>query len=323
MWNKLSAEHERLGGSYFDAAMRNLVLERPAFLPSLDGSQELFVCSDTGGEHRASRFTTFSFVILPVERLASWNRQVVRIRQKFGLRDRRIGYSRLGDRRRRAAVAEFCVCSNAIPGLSVSVVVDKRIESIFKPTGWYMPSTVKMGERAFDRWRPAVFERALRAAYFVALFLAGVSAPGQNVTWISDEDDVAANENVLADLVSILAYFHSQLSAHPLGQVRVGTTAHFNVDRSMVEDLTAIADLIAGGVSELVGSYGGDIPLCDVIALAPEHLPVKARGLVGQMFSREARLAKLIFTIEKVVGTTALRYGCPAIQTQPRLIQLG
>jgi hypothetical protein len=322
VWNQLSAEHYRHGGSYFDEAMSNIARERPTFLPLLQDSNRILIFSDFAGEHRNSRFATLSLVIVPVEAIPKWDRERTLIRAAFGLASRRIAYSKLNDRRKHAAIKSFCVCANSIDGICVTMVFDKQISSIFQPSGYFVPSQVIMGEKTFGTWKPAVFERALRAAYFVSLFVAGLSSAGQNIMWITDEDDIASNDARVSDLIRVVACFLGQLAPHTLGEIRIGTTANFSSGRLLAEDLAAIADLVAGAVNDLVGSYGGNIPLFDVLALAPAHLSKKARAVLVRLFSHNAALRKLIFTIEQIPGTPNLRYGCPAIAVQPHLIQL-
>jgi hypothetical protein len=321
MWNDLSVEYDERGGSYFNDVMRRIARERPEFMPPLQNAQELVVVSDFAGDHVNSRLVTLSFLILSSETAIIWAAQRAAVRKSFSLHSRRFAYSKLTDRRKRAAMPSFCAAVNQIDGLSVTIAVDRRIESMFRPHGYFDPAEVAIAGKSFSRWKPAVLERAFRAAYFAAFFVGGLSSPNQAVTWITDEDAIASNETTMRDLVRILTYFVGQMSVRNPQSIRVGTTANFRTGDLLAEDLAAIPDLVAGSVNELLGSYGDKVPLFDVIALAPRHLSKKAEALINRLFDPSASLRKLIFTVEAIPGTSKRQFGCPTIELTPTLIQ--
>jgi hypothetical protein len=109
------------------------------------------------------------------------------------------------------------------------------------------------------RWKPNVQERLLRVLHLSAFLLSGLSVPGQDVLWIIDEDDIAANVTKLTDLTELFARALSSYSSHTLGHIRCGTTATADDGGLALEDLTAIADLTTGALGEL----------CNVLDLSP------------------------------------------------------
>ena len=319
MWNQLSTHH-RERGSVFDDFMRRLDADHPTFLPPLQRSRGLMVFSDFAGDLRNSRFSTFSFVIAPMESIPSWNYSRTALRQHFRLGRRRLAYSKLNDTRRRKAMPFFAQAANAISGLSVTVLIDKRIKSIFTPGG-YDPSRTAVSGRTFTTRKSPVLERTLRAAFLVAVFLAGLSAPEQNLLWVTDEDDIAADPDALAHLGdafrSILAYN----AAHSVGEVQVATTVTAGGEALLAEDYTSIADIVGGAVTSLICSYGSAVPLHSFVVPAPEHLPDKTKALILQLFKEDAVLRKLIFTAQPFGdGSARIVYGFPKITFQRGLI---
>jgi hypothetical protein len=321
VWNPLSPQY-LTHGSYFNDVMRNVAGDHPHFLPSLQRSEKLVITSDFTGDHRGSRFTTFSFMLVPTEAMPSWDHYRRSIRQRFALLDRRIAYSKLNDGWKRAAITEFCRVGNAIPGLSVTILIDKRIKSLFNPSGGRVPPDLPIGGQTFSRWKPAVFERVLRAAYFVALFVAGLSAPAHRVVWITDEDDIAPNSPSLADLRHIFRSILGHIQSHPVGDTQIETTGTTASSDLLCEDLTAIPDLIAGAVNTLVCSYGAQVPLHSFMTLAPDKLDSKARAMITTLFEAHAPLRKMIFTIEPTDHPGKLLHGCPRVEIQPGLVLL-
>jgi len=319
VWNRLAAHH-LANGSIFNDFMSRLDSDYPGFLPQLQRSQALMVFSDFAGDDVHSRFVTFSFVVTPFEQIERWNRVRLAVRHRFHLGDRRMAYSKLNDRRRRAAISSFCRAANSIEGLSVTVLFDKRIKSIFTPGG-YEPSITKIDGGTFLCKAP-VLERALRAAFLIAIFLAGISAPGQNVVWVNDEDDIAANPTALAHLRHAFTSILNYNAAHSFGAVHVQTTGTIASEHLKSEDLAAIPDLIAGAVTSFFCSFGSRVPLY-TFALAPSDLPPKAKTLILQLFEEDAKLKKLIFTAEPLLeGSEQIIYGFPRITFHPGLIAM-
>jgi len=103
----------------------------------------------------------------------------------------------------------------------------------------------------------------MRTTHLVGFLTEGLSMPGQHIYWISDQDDAFANEQKSADSAQVVSRFTSHYVKHPLGELGVGTTALDEGDR-FEEDLSAIPDLVAGTVAEVVTELakacGGRVP---------------------------------------------------------------
>lgn len=76
----------------------------------------------------------------------------------------------------------------------------------------------------------------------------------QSVTWITDEDDIAANDDRLTDVLEIAASVSSFLIDKPMVTLAVNTTA-IDDDRRGFEDLVAIPDLAAGALAEAASRW--------------------------------------------------------------------
>ena len=91
----------------------------------------------------------------------------------------------------------------------------------------------------------------MRVLHLSAFLLSGLSVPGQDVLWIIDEDDIAANVTMLTDLTELFVGLCSSYSSHPLGHIRCGTTATAGDAGLALEDLAAIVDLTTGALGEV------------------------------------------------------------------------
>jgi hypothetical protein len=111
-------------------------------------------------------------------------------------------------------------------------------------------------------WKPHNLQHMFRIAYCTAFLVAGLSNPGQDVHWVSDEDSAFANEAHENDTVGVFAKLLTLFSAHELGQVRYGTTA-YGSEPLFQEDLVAVPDLMCGATCEILSSIKreyGDFP---------------------------------------------------------------
>jgi hypothetical protein len=320
MWNELSPDYVK-HMSYFYDAMRRIDANDATALPLLSDAPGLTIVSDFTGAEAASRFETFSFLLAPNDALASWNRHRRELRLRYRLGNRRIAYAKLTDRKKRAAVYNFIRLANTIPGVSVTVLFEKKIKSIFTPDRLPEPSEIELPGESFRRWRPRTLERVLRAVQLVGLFVAGLSGPAQDVTWITDEDDIAPNAESLEDLLRLFAYTLSDMLSHRLGTVSVGTTATTAGDDLATEDLAAVADLIAGSVNTFLCGYGSQLSLSSVISTAPLRLTRKTGDIIGTLFGGPVSLRKFVFVVEYA---TPSEFDCRQIEidVEPGVVKL-
>jgi hypothetical protein len=60
-------------------------------------------------------------------------------------------------------------------------------------------------EQTLAGWKRGVQERLLRVLHLSGFLLSGLSTPGQNVLWVIDEDEIAANVDQLTRLTKLLS----------------------------------------------------------------------------------------------------------------------
>lgn len=157
-----------------------------------------------------------------------------------------MSFKSLNDRRRRLALIPFLHGADYIPGLLCTVLVHKEFYSNFdllEADRQDLPPYLRA-------WSLASVKKLFWVSHLGALLFAGLSAPGQNLLWFTDEDDIAANADRVTDATLMIAHVTSGYLPHTCGHIRFGTTACDNGDL-FLEDITAIPDLAAGALSEL------------------------------------------------------------------------
>jgi hypothetical protein len=242
-----------------DDSIGRMITHNPSSLPDLRVASTILITSDYSGEHRSARHQVLSFLLADIERCRKWDEARLELRAKFFADKRRMSFKRLGDRQRQRALKPFLEAADNIPGLAFTVAIDSSIDSLFASP---VPLDLDNPDFAvFRAWKRKTLEKAFRAIHFIALLLAGLSSPGQNVLWFTDEDAIAANPDRLGQLTNLFAWITSSYLTFNLGHLRCGTTQCD--DGSMrIEDLAAVPDLVAGAVSEqlqLVHNVGPDM----------------------------------------------------------------
>jgi hypothetical protein len=208
-------------------------------------SPVLLVFSDYGGSHKEAKFDVSSFLITSPAGLTDFNARRSRIRAAQ-LGERRISYKSLGDRVRLQSLGDFLEATDALLGLLVSFAIDKR--ALHRLTEQAPDST---DERGFGQWASVAFNKLTRVGHLVAMCVEGVRADNQDLVWITDQDDIAPNDAKHADATRLLGHLLSAYCTGPMGHFRFGTTQS-DLGDLLIEDLTAVPDLAAGCLNDIL-----------------------------------------------------------------------
>jgi hypothetical protein len=244
------------------------------------------------------------------------------LRRRYRLGDRRFAFKGLGDRRKSGALPAFLSAADVLNGLCATVLVDRSIESLFVKQGRLDLSRPEA--QAYAGYGVDTFERLLRTVHFLSFFLGGLSAAGQDVLWITDQDEIAANAERLTDLTSIVAHILGHYAPHDWGHLPCATTASDNGTLE-TEDLTAIADLTAGALAEMATAHAdqGTFPGGAVIAPPPARLSRKARTVIEWFSIPGMPLRRLACAITSVQGSSKLTATVLRFHWGPALSSLG
>jgi hypothetical protein len=271
-------------------------------LPEFSGPR-LVVSSDYSGSHSGSPFEVYSILIGDLALCGEWFQARSRVRNQFLRNDRRMSYKTLNDRQRQRALGPFLAAADLIPGLCVSLAVSKNAGSLFqKDIG-----PVAKELTACLLWHKNLSERAFRVIHFVSAFVALLSRPGQDVLWFTDEDEIAANEERLTIFTKVWANVLSNYAIHGLGNLRCGTTK-CDTGLNDIEDLTAIPDLAAGAVSDLLAPVVGNMHE-GIITPLPLNQKMKSTFIGNWLLNQKHRLKKLILTIDRKPDSAELYIG--------------
>lgn len=270
----------------------------PQSLPDLRQASALFIGTDYAGESPLVQFDAVTFLIADIRNLGQWVEARRRLRARYLPDGRRMAYSRLSDVQRSEALLPFLRAADSIPGLLASFLIDKRLGSVFTRSGH--PAADSLPE--FASWRGEVRERLLRVLHFAGVLLAGLSMPGQDVLWITDNDAIVPNVGRLTEATQLAAQVVSIYLPHTLGSFRFGRTAETEPGDQQIEDLLSLPDLVAGTLVDALTALRRNkvFPTGSVGVAFPNGLPEKPRSVLRWLANGEygRPLKRLVYTME-------------------------
>lgn len=288
------------------ALMKSIDLADRFALPDFGHARTLLIGSDYSGQHSRSNFEALGFLIADSDRLQPWHDARRSLRRTNLPNGRRMSFKDLGDKKRTAALPGFLGAAEQIQGLLLVVLVDKRIKTLFQQTD--DDERANSDGELLCNWLPKVEEKLLRICHVAALLVAGLSRPGQNIVWISDQDEIAANDQRLQQLTEASARIMSSYVEHSLGHLRVGTTASDSGTRD-IEDFVAIADLAAGALCEVLNAHrraGVDFPL-GIFVPNQKGMASKIDPLTWWLSSKRSQLKKITLSLEPIANSSKVK----------------
>ena len=251
VWQPLNRPELGLMNS-ISTLIHHLELSQPSLLTTVRLGPTLFLSTDFSGQHDLAEYESYSFLIADLIYLWLWDDMRKETRSRYFSDKRRMSFKGLNDAQKKRALIPFLRAANCIPGLSITLLVDKSIPSLLSPDGKLDMSHPEYKE--YQHWKPHTFEKLLRVVHFAAMLIAGLSAPGQNLIWITDEDEIAPNEERLVEACGVIEHIMNHYLAHNLGRVQFGTTKSDDGGLAL-EDLAAIPDFVAGALCDLAPTF--------------------------------------------------------------------
>lgn len=263
------------------------------------GGPSLAIYSDYCGESKASGYRVFVLLCFGAEEAVPWEVARRAWRAKFLPDGRRMAYKRLADRQRWTALQPLLAAAERIPGLCLAFIRSKRIRHLCFGEAHYARLKELAGLSA--RWSDAELEDAVLITHLISCVTGGLSRPYQDVTWISDEDALLANDSRKADVAALLSRWSSHYVKHPLGDLGIGTTKLDEPDRRD-EDCAAVADVVAGALAEVMTKVsracGGRLP-CSVAVPYDEPFLVKADVVANWFWRGSGSLRRVAVIVDK------------------------
>ncbi|EPG64656.1 hypothetical protein [Leptospira wolffii] len=220
--------------------------EKP--IPDFSG-EILYITSDYSGGHPGAKFDVLSFLVIDFSKSKQW--QILRslVRKQHLPDNRRMSFKRLSDRHRQNALQSFLIAANKLPGLLLTIGISKSIKNLCE--GKEFLKHFSDNNMLTSKWNDESFENSFRIIHFVALLVSYYARTDQSILWVSDQDNLFANEIKSNDVKMLLESICAYYINHPIKEFSLGTT-QIDPGDLLEEDLNAIPDFAAGAISELL-----------------------------------------------------------------------
>jgi len=109
--------------------------DHPGLLPNLRRGSTVFVGSDYGGQHEGADFQVLSFLFADLETCGEWESIRQGFRASILRNSRRISYKKLSAAHKQRTILPLLMAANTIPGIIISILIDRRIDSLFMDSG--------------------------------------------------------------------------------------------------------------------------------------------------------------------------------------------
>ena len=299
-------EHENplLSGMLgFSKLLNRISRGNPGYFPDLHSGSLILCVSDYSGEEKKSLYSINSFLFINLEGSRSWNEKRKYLREVYLGDKRRISFKNLSDKKRRKALVPFLENADGIPGIIITVAIDKKLKNLFfedpEPKDWQKPPEGMLLSKIREKWKKDVFSKLMATIHLVSFFFSGLSRPGQDIYWFSDKDQIMANPARIREATEIFAHIFSHYLTHDFRHMKCGTTIADD-GTMLLQDLVSITDLAAGAFGELLtrqrhahmkANSEIGIPL-------PENLTDKTKLLTFWLSQTFHPLKRLNFVIE-------------------------
>jgi hypothetical protein len=209
------------------------------------------IFSDYGGEDNSSNHLTYSFLICAWGSLGTFWGKMKELRATCGLGDKEIAFKDFGMGVMRNALPLYLDLLNGyVPGLLCTLVVDKRIVSLFgrQHRSTAVALSQQLEEKGVGTLKPPIAEKALRVVHTAAFLTALLGHEGQKIFWMSDHDAICPD---LKAHRRLLALFHDVLGLYTRRKFGlIGGALPFSERSTDYLDLLSAADIVAGSVGQ-------------------------------------------------------------------------
>ena len=253
--------HDKFEGHYPN--WMRLVVERLKLLhdrgellmPDLSAfdNRTVAVFSDYGGEHKGSRYHTYSFLVTGLDLSMLFQESMKEIRLRYGLESSEIAFKGFREGRLRAALPDYLkALNNLLPGVLFTLLVDTRVGSLFGAESKEEWESIQkqLDDAGYQPRKRDVIEKTLRIVHLAACLVGLLGHDGQKVFWMTDEDSISAGEQRARDTLSLFARALQMYKREGMsfGQIGGGTT--FKERHTDTLDLLSAADVAAGALGE-------------------------------------------------------------------------
>lgn len=281
---------------------KNCERRKVLLLPELTYKNEtIAVFSDYGGESKDSAYLTYSFLVCAWQQTGIFQRVMSDVRIKHRLGSKEISFKDFSYGPISRALDDYLAALNTVPGLLFTMVAEKSVFALSpRDKAESERMATELRKCGLGIWKGNVVEKLLRICHISAYLVSLLSTEGQKVYWMTDNDSIAANDNLAKHWLDIFNRLLHYYSNHSYSLIR--GSVPFDKKETSLLDLLSATDICAGSIEHYftrVSKGIGDIKvaadkviqwLChDGIMLKKHHIIARAAEDGG------ANIGSLIF----------------------------
>jgi len=256
------------------------------------------IYSDYGGEDTSSRCFTYSFLICAYGSLGPFKEKMAALRKSSGIGQKEIAFKdfRHGPSRRMLP-AYLRLTDQYISGLLFTLVVDKRIPSLFGPgdSETFSKMAAALEQIGYGALTEKVAEKLFRVVHCIAFLIALLVHPGQKIFWMMDHDAIGETPERHSKLLEILLKvlpLYTTKSFGFLGGARPFTPRVFDK-----LDLLSVSDIAAGALAQCINGI-------DTVGQENAQIKQGADHVLRWMCHNSVTLKKFAMTVKRLPDGT-------------------
>lgn len=288
---------------------------RPGNFPTLNPMEPLLIVSDYGGSHQGSRYLTYSFLFTQPSSLPEWNGFRLFIREKYKFTKGRMAYKKLNNRECGEACFPWLTAADGLNGLLLTFAIDRSLGCLFDQA---QLATLRQVRPDLAETPRKIVERMYLVCHFISVILSGLWSASQEVIWITDQDDIAANEKVKTSLEETLQTVAQMYLGERLATLHCETTA-YDDGALQIEDLASIPDLVAGAISEAQTQQAifNNLPTGQANVPLPETIPDKAMKILNWTALPDKALKRMVLMMYPTANSGQVYFNRIVFQSGP------
>jgi hypothetical protein len=221
-------------------------------LPDLSAfdNQSVFIFSDYSGEGSGD-YNTYSFLICAWNMLGKFQDEMAKLRVTTKLGDKEIAFKDFRMGSMQAALPQYLILlDNFVQGFLFTVVVDKGITTLF--TGTEEKDKAHLVKALRDNnlgdWKPKTAEKLTRVVHIAAFLVALLVENEQKVCWVTDNDEICANEEMHKKLLELFCRAIGLYAGSESERMQVGGATPFKEKNIETLDLLSATDVVSSSI---------------------------------------------------------------------------
>ena len=224
-------------------------------LPNLAafGNKVVGVFSDYGGEHKESRYLTYSILVCTFDLRDLFAGEMSEIRREHQLGNKEIAYKdfRMGQVLR--ALPDYLLTlSNYLPGFLLTLAVEKKALQAYAPTSKETSVLLEAGLKSVgvEGRKPRVNAKLANVVELVAFLTALLGKDGQKVFWMTDHDEISPTNAKHGETLKAFQVLLGVFCRDGQAFSSIGGALPFEERDLATLDLLSVTDICAGALAE-------------------------------------------------------------------------